>query len=169
MSKIYFLSVKNFKEEHPIHGNVDVQLLKPSLWRAQEINIQEAIGSKLYDQLEEQIKTSTLTADNTTLLNNYINHALGYYTLSEIIRPMTMQLTNKGLASKDDQYQTSGNLKEIESMEAFYRTRAEWFAQRLIDFLKANVKLYPKYAESGDCDDIKPIDNAYTTNIYFPK
>ena len=167
MSKTYFLSTTDLREDLPVHGNIDDMFLKPAIWQSQEINIQSFLGSQLYTEISGQIDAGTLTALNITLLG-LINPSLGYYAMAETIRPSSYQLTNRGLGTKDGQNFTSAGLEEIANLETHYKNRAEWFAWRLINYLIANATSYPLYdASSTDCYDILPRKNSFTSSIYF--
>lgn len=168
MSKTYFLSTTDLREDLPVHGNIDDIFLKPAIWQAQTIQIQSFLGSQLYDEIAGQIDAGTVTALNTTLLT-LINPALGYYAMSETIRPATFQTTNRGVGTKDGQNFTSASLQEIANLETHYKNRAQWYSQRLINYLIANVTDYPLYdASATDCYDILPKKNSFTSSIYIP-
>lgn len=168
MSKTYFLSITDLKEDHAIHGNVDDSFIKSAIIRSQDIKIQSILGTQLYEEIAGQIDAATVTALNKTLLDTFINPILSYYTLAEIIIQSTFQLTNRGLANKDGTNETSVSMSDAENVERRYNNKAEWYGQRLTDYLVANESDYPLFNPTNtDCFDILPKRNNFTNSIYF--
>jgi hypothetical protein len=49
-----------------------------------------------------------------------------------------------------------------------YKSRAEFYRQRLIKYLKQNYTLYPQYLNWGDgVDAIRPDNNGYKTSVFL--
>jgi hypothetical protein len=166
---VYFVSVTYLKDNTPLNENLDDKLLKSSIKEAQEIYIRDVIGSGIYDELQDQAYNGTLTADNTTLLDSYIAPCLKYYTLTESMLPMTFKFMNKSVASRNSENATAITPQELSLIEQRYRDKAEYYAERLRDFLKENPTLYPKYLNPGSgFDVIRPKNTAFFGGMYLP-
>jgi len=166
---VYLISVTYLKDNTPINENLDDKLLKSSIKEAQEIYIRDVIGSGIYDELQDQAYNGTLTADNTTLLDSYIAPCLKYYTLTESMLPMTFKFMNKSVASRNSENATAITPQELSLIEQRYRDKAEYYAERLRDFLKENPTLYPKYLNPGSgFDVIRPKNTAFFGGMYLP-
>ena len=94
---ILYISVQGIKDRTGLHANVDEKLILPEIKTAQDMYILPALGSTLYNKLQSAINTSTLNADETILLNNYIADCLIYYVMSELPMGLSYQFYNKGL------------------------------------------------------------------------
>ena len=166
---VYFISVTYLKDNTPINENLDDKLLKSSIKEAQEIYIRDVIGSGIYDELQDQAYNGTLNADNTTLLDSYIAPCLKYYTLTESMLPMTFKFMNKSVASRNSENATPITPQELSLIEQRYRDKAEYYAERLRDFLKENPTIYPKYLNPGSgFDVIRPKNTAFFGGMYLP-
>jgi hypothetical protein len=166
---VYFVSVTYLKDNTPLNENLDDKLLKSSIKEAQEIYIRDVIGSGIYDELQDQAYNGTLTADNTTLLDSYIAPCLKYYTLTESMLPMTFKFMNKSVATRNSENATAITPQELSLIEQRYRDKAEYYAERLRDFLKENPTIYPKYLNPGTgFDVIRPKNTAFFGGMYLP-
>jgi hypothetical protein len=166
---VYFVSVTYLKDNTPLNENLDDKLLKSSIKEAQEIYIRDVIGSGIYDELQDQAYNGTLTADNTTLLDSYIAPCLKYYTLTESMLPMTFKFMNKSVASRNSENATAITPQELSLIEQRYRDKAEYYAERLRDYLKENPTIYPKYLNPGTgFDVIRPKNTAFFGGMYLP-
>ena len=96
MSFKYFIDTTYIKENTPIQDNLDAKLIQMSLQDAQEITLRDTIGSDLYDEIYSQYPSS-LSADNTNLLNDYIKPILKYAVLQDAVMPLTFKFMNKSI------------------------------------------------------------------------
>ena len=166
---VYLISVSYLKDNTPINENLDDKLLKSAIKEAQEIYIRDVIGSGIYDELQDQAFNSTLTADNTTLLDSYIAPCLKYYSLTESMLPMTFKFMNKSVATRNSENATPVSIDELTLIEQRYRDKAEYYADRLRNFLKENPTLYPKFLNPGTgFDVIRPSNTAFLGGMYLP-
>ena len=166
---VYYISVTYLKDNTPINENLDDKLLKSSIKEAQEIYIRDVIGSGIYDELQDQAYNGTLNADNTTLLDSYIAPCLKYYTLTESMLPMTFKFMNKSVASRNSENATPISPQELTLIEQRYRDKAEYYAERLRDYLKENPTKYPKFLNPGSgFDVIRPKNTAFFGGMYLP-
>jgi hypothetical protein len=166
---VYFISVTFLKDNTPINENLDDKLLKSAIKEAQEVYIRDIIGSGIYDELQVQTFNGNVTADNTTLLDSYIAPCLKYYTLVESMLPMTFKFLNKSVSSRQAEFAQPVTPQELTLIEQRYRDKAEYYAERLRNFLKEYPQIYPKYLNPGSgFDVIKPKNTALFGGMYLP-
>ena len=166
---VYLISTTYLKDNSPINENVDDKLLKSAIKESQEIYIRDIIGSGLYNQIQTQAFNGTLSANNTTLLDTYIAPCLKYYTLTESMLPMTFKMLNKSVASRNSDNANPVSIEEMTMIERRYRDKAEYYANRLRDYLLANTNIYPLFLNSGSTSDtIFPQDIQFFGGIYLP-
>lgn len=155
----YFVSEQDVKKNTPIDENVDSKLLQTAMRTAQDIQIRDAIGSGLYDELCDQINAGTLTANNTTLLNKYIAPCLYHYIIQEAMLPMTFKMMNKSIMTRGSDNSNSVDIDQLTRVERHYQNKAEYYRNRLTAYLCENQLLYPLYYNPGSGDDtIYPSD-----------
>jgi len=166
---VYFISTSYLKDNTPLNENLDDKILKSSIKEAQEIYIRDIIGSGIYDELQTQAYAGTLTADNTTLLDSYIAPCLKYYTLVESMLPLTYKFMNKSVASRNSENATPATPADLTHIEQRYRDKAEYYGERLRDYLRTYPNKYPLYLNPGsDFDTIRPKSTAFFGGMYLP-
>ena len=165
---ILFISVQGIKDRTGLHANVDEKLILPEIKTAQDMYILPALGSTLYNKLQSAINGSTLNADETILLNNYIADCLIYYVMSELPMGLSYQFYNKGLLRKSGDNTENPSMQDMIDVANRYRTRAEFYKQRLIKYLRQNNTLYPEYLNfTSGIDTIIPDLEGYTSSLYL--
>lgn len=168
MAQVLLISPDEFKEATPVHGNVDEKLIRQSILACQDIFVQNIIGTGIYLQLKTQVSAGTLTALNTTLLNDYIQPAMRYWIMAEIIRPISLRYMNVGMEQKRTEMSNPISEKTITETENHYRNRAEWYAEQCTKYLCENSDDYPLFLNPGTgADVIVPNSNNYTTSIFL--
>lgn len=171
MKNICFINVNTIKERSALHSNVDDKLILPEILSAQDMFLLPALGTALYDRLQDGIENNNLTADEVDLLDNFITNPLVYYTLSELPVGLSYQFYNKGLVRKTSDNTDTPNMQDLIDVASRYRTRAEFYTQRLIKHLKqvsSTTDKFQEYVNYGSgVDIIKPDHDAYQASIWL--
>lgn len=165
---ILFISADTIKERSGLHYNVDEKLIKPEIKTSQDMYILPALGSALYNRLQDGISCNNLTCDEKTLLDDYVADTLVNYVLSELPQGLSFQFYNKGLIRKSSDNTDMPSMQDLIDIANRYRARAEFYKQRLIKYLKQNQTLYPLYLNFGaGIDAIQPDNDAYRASIWL--
>lgn len=165
---IFLISISDLKDITPIDGNVDETLFTQSVLYCQEIYVKDICGTALYNELLSQVDAGTLTALNTTLVNDYIQPALRYYIMAEILKPLSLRITNVGVMQNNTTHSQSVSVTELSELEDHYKNRAEVLATRATNYLCANESSYPLYRNPGSgADVIVPKSEQYNSSMYF--
>jgi hypothetical protein len=170
MKNTLFISANTIKERSSLHTNVDDKLLLPEIKTAQDIYIHPLLGSALYERLQDGVDNANLTADEVALLDNFVTDTLIYYVLSELPTGLSYQFYNKGLVRKTSDNTDQPQMQDLLDISARYRKRAEFYAERMVKFLKQNAAQgkYNLYLNPGSgLDAIHPDNSAYSTTIYL--
>jgi len=169
MSKnILFLTEETFKSRTGASNNIDGKQLFPMIKVAGDIYIQPALGSKLYQRLQDGITANNLNANETNLINNFITDALIWYTMSMLPMTMGFQLFSKGFLQKTSEESNSPSRADLELIEQKYLSMAEFYKTRMIKYLQENYTLFFEYLNYGTGNDvIFPEIKGYTCPIYL--
>jgi hypothetical protein len=169
-TNVLFISEKYYRENSLINENVDSKYLTSTILFAQESNIMRILGTALYNELQSQIATNTVTTLNETLLDEYIAPCLVEYVTAELIPHLNYKYTNKNVSTKNSEYSNAVSLSEIKYLEEKHRNRAEYYAERITRYLMQNANLYPLYNNAGSgIDVVHPVKDNYRSNIVFGK
>lgn len=168
------ISVDILKERTAIHSNIDEKLLYPDIKYAQDNYIHPILGTALFTKLQTLIAAGTVgSAGNEpykSLLDTYIIDAMVYYTLSEMPVSLGFQFWNKGLLRKGGVDTEQPSMSELVDVANRYKNRAETYANRLKDYLRAHASATncPEYLNPGSAaDTITPEQRAFTLPIFL--
>ena len=168
MKDTLFISVETLKERTALHANVDPKLVRCEILTAQDMYVLPLLGTALYVKLQNDIAGSGVAGNYLVLLNDYITNTLVYYTMAELPMPLTIQFYNKGLIRKTSENTENPEMKDLIQIADRYRNRAEFYAQRLIEYLCANSTLFTEYNNPGSTGDtIHPEGCGYEAPMYL--
>jgi len=158
MAKVLFIKREDIVRNSAISGNLDSDKLLPFIEIAQEIHIQNFLGTRLYDKIRNDIIGGTLTADYETLLDDYIQPMLIHYAMTEYLPHAAYTIANGGAYKHTSEASESMTKEELDYLSEKHRGIAEHYTRRFIDFMAFNNSTYPEYNQSQD-DDIYPDKN----------
>jgi hypothetical protein len=169
MATVLFISEETLKQETIISENVDPKLLVPTIKEAQNIYLLPILGTSLYNQLVTQVSSNTVSAANITLLDTYITPTLVKYCIYESILPLSFKFQNKNIATKNSEFSNQASMEDLRYLLDYTKNRAEWYAERLSNFLLANTSTYPLYLtqQNANIDTIYPNSNNYQNGMYL--
>ncbi|BCV05540.1 MAG: hypothetical protein CM15mV109_480 [uncultured marine virus] len=101
MATALFISRTDLVKNSIIDGNVDTDKFIQFIKLAQEIEIRNYLGTKLYDKLQADIAGSGVTGNYQTLLNTYVQPMLLWYAQAEYIPFAAYSIKNGGVFKKD--------------------------------------------------------------------
>ena len=166
MANVLFISEQFLKDNTVINANVEFKQLRPTIMAVQDMQIQQAIGSPMFDELKTQAIASTLTAANQTLITDYMQPAIMYWVLADSPLLLSYKFTNKGIISHASDNAANASQNEINFLAKNYKQKAEWYTERMTDYLCANHLLYPTYVGPVPDGGISPNQNTYTSGLF---
>ena len=168
MANVLFISETFLKQNTQVSDNVDVKYIREAILWAQDSEIQTILGSTLYNYIKTQITASTLTGVYKTLVDEYIQVTLKHYVTAECLAMATYKITNKGLQIQDSEQSSPASTSNINFLVEKETNKADWYRQRMINYLCENSSSYPEYQnpDSGS-DVIHPSKNNFRTTIFL--
>jgi hypothetical protein len=152
-----------------IDDNVDFSKLTQLIEDVQFLKIEPLLGSNLYNLiLTQSTPTTTLTADNLNLLNNYILPCMCRYLLSECVIPFKYRFMNVGVIVKigTEQSNPIEAASELVVID-YWKNKGEEYGQRMQNFIRANPSKYPAYFTNTGYDQRKPESTAFEVDIFL--
>lgn len=166
MIQIYLISEDTLKTETILNDNVSPEYFGSAIETAQEIYLQQLIGTSLLNDLCNKVKNNSLTADDKVLLDEYITPFLKFKVLAEVTLPLAFKYRNAGVIQTNNEYTYNTGLKDAQQVATHYDQRANFFAIRLTDWLCANSVKFPAY-KNTTTGELSPNHDAYNTSIYL--
>lgn len=163
---VLWIRQDEFSDSVIISGNLDAQWYRPSMVRAQKDRIRPCLGDPLFDEINTQITTNTLTVANEALrvrLAGAIANFTVYYAYSVGLH---YRLENIGpVVNVDPTASSVDNDATIARLRSEYLDYAEKDLADVLKWLFTNAATYPLFSTS-DCGatGCRP----YTSAIYIP-
>ena len=131
---------------------------------AQDVHIHTKLGTDLYNKLQSDITGSSLSGNYQTLVENYIQDALVHWTLYECIPFLGYKIMNKNIVRKTSETSENAGLDELNYLREVVRNTAEWYTERLIDYIRHNTSLFPEYKTNTN-EDLSPTKQNYFSGM----
>ena len=152
--KALFVTMTELKRKSILDGALDTDKLIQFVEVAQDVHIQNFLGTKLYEKIQTLITGSTLddSANSAykTLLNSYIKPMLIWYSQYSYIPFAAYQISNGGVFKHTSEASESATKEEIDALAAKAKDFADFYTNRFIDFMIENSSDYPEYTGSQD-------------------
>lgn len=146
---VKFVTEQRLKTYTALDENIRVKDITPFILNAQDLYIQPILGTKMYKHLKEQIINDTLSNDENILVDDYIAKATMYYSLYLMLPTIKYKIVDKGILNGASEDTTATNLEELKYLRQNALDTAEFFAKRLLEFLKDNPGMFPQYENPG--------------------
>tara|TARA_R100000655_G_scaffold1600_5_gene6076 strand:- start:760 stop:1344 length:585 start_codon:yes stop_codon:yes gene_type:complete len=165
---VLFISEDTIKKSTTINGNVDAELLLPYIKVAQDIHIHQLLGTDLYDKLASLIQAGTMqdaaNDDYETLIDVYVQPCLIHYSLYECLPFLSYKIMNKDLVRKISEQSTNASLEDLKYLRGIVLNTAEYYAERLVEWLRNNHSKYPEYTSNTGAD-LSPNKEAFFSGM----
>jgi len=160
MATAIFIKRSDLVKNTALSGSVDTDKFIQFVKIAQEIHIQNYLGSDLYDKISSDIISNTLTGDYLALVNDYVQPMLIHYAMVEYLPFAAYTIANGGVYKHNSENSSLAVKEEIDSLIAKERDYAEYYTQRLIDYMSFNASSkFPEYYSNNN-EEIYPDKNA---------
>lgn len=164
MSYVLFVSESKLKDSTAINLSVDNEILLPYLRQSQKLYVETHLGTPLNNKLKALIIAGTVNqpqnAAYKTLLDDYIGDMLPNWALYHCIPFLRFKVENGNIYSKSSETGNSLTTEESQHLREEIRNTAEYYTERMIDYLCNNNSLFPEYGTSSGAD-VDADRNAY--------
>jgi len=164
MSYVLFISEAKLKDSTAINLAVSVDLLLPYVRQAQKLYVETKLGTDLNNKLKDLIVAGTVGAVGNeaykTLLDDYIGDMLPNWALYHCIPFLRFKVENGNIYSKTSETGTALTTEESQHLREEIRNTAEYYTERMIDYICNNNSLFPEYSTNSG-SDVDPDRNAY--------
>ena len=164
MSYVLFISENKIKDSTAIGGNVDNEFLLPYIKVAQKKYIETKLGTDLFVKLQNDITACSLSGAYQTLVDDYIQDALVHWSFYESLPFLRYKVMNNNVVQKNAENSTPLTREEAQDLREEIRNTAEFYTERLIDYIKHNTASYPEY-NTNTGSDVNPDKNAFYSGM----
>lgn len=152
MAQALFVTREDIVKYTAMNGNVDTDKFIQFIKIAQDIDIQNYLGSKLFNKINDDIVAGTLVSPYTTLLNVYIKPMVIHFAMVQYLPFAAYTIANKGVYKHNSENSTNAEKNEIDFLIEKERNIAEHYANRFIDYMNYNQASFPEYNLNSNGD-----------------
>lgn len=142
---ILLVSEQRMKQWTSLDNNIRIDVLTPSILNAQEIYIQDSLGTKFFDRLKEGVKNDDLTADESMFLRDYVGPALMQYALYLLLPNLKYKMVEKGILNGTSEETQPTTLQELQYLRETTMETAQFYDQRLRQFLIQHPSMFNEW------------------------
>lgn len=168
MQNTLLISESKLKRFTDINNNLDVDLISSVIREAQIIHITRLLGSKLYEKLLSDVDAGTLSGNYKSLVDDYVQDSLIYWSYYEALETIYLRPRNAGLVKP------TGGENNIDADIALYdkkrqsiKNKAEYFSERLVDYLAYNESLFAEFGTEQNEDIVPDQGTQFKSPIVF--
>ena len=157
MATVLFINRTDLVRNSILDGNVDTDKFIQFIKLSQEIDVQQILGTNMYDGLTTAIPNIDLAVNARwkTILDDYVVPMLIWYAQANYLPFAAYQIKNGGVFKHTSENAQSVDKNEIDFLVEKARTNADWYSRRFIDYMSFNQTLFPEYTNNIN-DDINP-------------
>jgi hypothetical protein len=162
MAEALFITRDDIVRFTALNGNVDTDKFIQFIKIAQDIHIQNYLGTKLFQKLQADIVAGTLTGNYQTLVTTYVKPMLIHWGMVEYLPFAAYTIANKGVYKHSSENSENVDKNEVDYLLEKERNIAQNYTQRFIDYMSFNQQLFPEYRSNKNNDIFPDSMNNYT-------
>ena len=149
-----------------MNGNTDVDKFIQFVKIAQDIHIQNYLGSKLFQKLQADIVAGTLAGNYEMLVETYVKPMLIHWGMVEYLPFAAYTIANKGVYKHSSENSENVDKNEVDYLLEKERSIAQNYTQRFIDYMSFNETLFPEFRANVN-NDVYPDSNTINIGWYL--
>lgn len=162
-----FIDDQYLKNNTTLGQNIDPLTIYPFCEEAQDIYIQDLLGTPLYMDLTYKLFTGVTYSTNERTLVDLCSKCLAYYTVYMALPHLAIKIRNVGVARATSDNTQPSTMEEMKYIRDEIKNLSEFWAERTVIYLNNYAPLYPLYRTSGAHPDMSPSNGQYDSDIYL--
>lgn len=135
-----------------VNGNVDTDKFVQFVKIAQDIHIQNYLGTRLLNKIKADIVADTLSGNYLSLLETYVKPMLIHWSMVEYLPFAAYTIANKGVYKHGSENSENVDKSEMDFLIQKERSIAEHYTERFIAYIRNNNTLFPEYNQNTNGD-----------------
>ena len=153
MATALFITREDLVRNSIIDGNVDYDKIIQFVKVSQEIDIQNLLGTDLYNKISADIISGAgggagLTGNYLTLVNDFVQPTLIWFAQMNYIPFSAYTIAKGGVYKHQAENSQTVDKNEVDYLVAKAREYANYYSTRLVDYLCFNSSLFPEYSSN---------------------
>ena len=152
MASALFVTREDIVKFTALSGNLDIDKYIQFIKIAQDIHIQNYLGSKLFNKINNDIVAGTLADPYLALLKDYIKPMVIHFAMVEYLPFAAYTIANKGVFKHNSENSTNVEKNEVDFLIEKERDIAQHYTNRFIDYMSYNQVSFPEYNTNSNGD-----------------
>lgn len=145
MTTTFLISEAKIRSFTSLNDAVDSALIKNCIRTAQDVWLQNIIGTVLYQKLLSDVDAGTLTGNYKGLVDDYIQDFLLYATYYETLEEIYLRPRNNGLLRPNGGENSDPVERDVYDMKRqSLRNKMDYYSQRLTEYILEEDSLFPE-------------------------
>jgi len=162
MAQALFITRDDIVKFTALNGNIDTDKFIQYIKIAQDIHIQNYLGTQLFNKINDDIVSSTLAEPYTSLLTIYIKPMVIHWSMVEYLPYAAYTIANKGVFKHSSEASSNVEKNEIDFLIEKERDVAQSYTNRFIDYMCFNQVDFPEYTSNSNADVFPDRDANFT-------
>jgi hypothetical protein len=162
MAEVLFITRDDIVRYTALNGNVDTDKFIQFIKIAQDVQIENYLGTKLVEKLKQLIEDNEVNdagnEDYKFLLEGHVKWMLIYWAMYEYMPNAAYTIANKGVYKHSSENAENVEKNEVDYLREYYKTLADRYTSRFLDYIINNSALFPEY-DANEPGDVYPNDN----------
>jgi len=156
MAEALLITRKDVVKFTAMNGAVDTDKFIQYIKIAQDVHVQNYLGTDLLESIQAKIIAGTLTGDYLSLVTDYVKPLLCHWAMVEYLPFAAYTIANKGVYKHSSENAENVSKEEVDFLIEKERTTAQYYTDRFIDYMSFNApsKFDEYYSNSNQ--DIYP-------------
>jgi hypothetical protein len=152
MAQALFVTRDDIVKYTALNGNIDTDKFIQWVKVAQDIHIQNYLGTKLFNKINDGIVNNNLANPYLMLLNVYIKPMVIHWSMVEYMPFAAYTIANKGVYKHGSENSTNVEKSEVDFLVEKERSIAQNYTRRFIDYMSFNQSSFPEYNTNSNAD-----------------
>lgn len=161
MAEALLISRDDIVKFTAMNGNVDTDKFVQFIKIAQDIHIQNFLGTKLLIKIQNDIEAGTLTNPYLDLVLTYVKPMLIHWAMYEYLPFSLYTIANKGVYKHGSETSETAGRNEISMLMDKQKQIAQNYTERFIDFMMFNMSDFPEYNTNSNSDVYPSTNNNF--------
>lgn len=161
MAEALFITRNDIVKFTAMNGNVDTDKFIQFVKIAQDIHIQNYLGSKLFEKLQADIIAGTLSGNYESLVETYVKPMLIHWAMVEYLPFAAYTIANKGVYKHSSENSENVDKNEVDYLLEKERSIAQHYTERFISYMSFNNDIFPEYRANVNNDMYPDSNNNY--------
>lgn len=136
-----------------VNQSVEWAYVKPSIINAQEVWLQQELGTDLYNKIIADTLSGAITGAYLVLKDEYIKRVVLHRTMAYLLPKLKAKIDNGGLVERTSETTSPLGYQDTQNLVKTEIELAEFYTKRMNDYLCKNQSSFPEYS-TNDTDQL---------------